>query len=359
MDRREFIQAGVAGAALAGVAPAAAEATNHVAAPAMLPTTPSVLRGAREIVLALPQAYDDVRTGAVAHVLGKEIEAAFPGRWRVALRRISTTGLEAVTAGDADLYLSCETQHATFHPAFVAFAGLTTGEHLSPFLHTAWLTVGGGQDLWDDLAAGFGVKAYQIGHSGISSGLAMRDLAIAQSVDFSELTIASRGLGLHIVAALGGRPLQLDDVELPAAFSQRAIDAAEPFLDAQILPAGGWMSPGFHAGGMALSLGLRASFWSSLGRDEQTMVSGIAAMQTAQALSEGAVRAAVERAARGTGGSQSERRPAARLEAAMRGASADAVSSLAGHDATARRIVDSYRAFRRLVTDAAGPQAET
>jgi hypothetical protein len=110
---------------------------------------------------------------------------------------------------------------------------------------------------------------------------------------------------------------------------------------------------------MALSLGLRASFWSSLGRDEQTMVSGIAAMQTAQALSEGAVRAAVERAARGTGGSQSERRPAARLEAAMRGASADAVSSLAGHDATARRIVDSYRAFRRLVTDAAGPQAET
>ena len=75
---------------------------------------------------------------------------------------------DAVSGGAADLYHAFEHYWQNRSRAFNFFAavpyGLTAGEM------SAWIYHGGGQELWDELSAGFNIKPFQVGNTGAQLG---------------------------------------------------------------------------------------------------------------------------------------------------------------------------------------------
>ena len=72
---------------------------------------------------------------------------------------------------EADLTYGGAGRHASLHPAFAFFAGLPFGQGLDAAAQHAWLAVGGGEMLWDELAAELGFKPLLAGHTGPSAGV--------------------------------------------------------------------------------------------------------------------------------------------------------------------------------------------
>jgi TRAP-type mannitol/chloroaromatic compound transport system substrate-binding protein len=347
MDRRDFLQmgtAGLAGAGLASVA-SAAMATPADAAPL---AAPAVVGQSHELVLAVPVALDGMALGGHAFALARQIEAASGGRYRVSLARIGVTGLEAVTTGAADLYLACEHQHVSWHPALVAYSALPGAEHLGAHEFDAWMRTGGGADLADAIGAETGAKILLAGHTGPGAGL-VSQTAIENVSDLEGRTVATRGLGRDVARMLGATPVVVDDDEIASALDSGAIIAAEPFLNNMPKVARRTMAQGFHPGGFALTLGLRSSLWAKLGPSDRAMLEGLAAGAFAQSAAEAMARRAMAAiAARARHSPDASAMPAA-LAAAIDDAAQQAVSQLADHGATSRRVVESLRAFRGLV----------
>lgn len=355
MDRREFLQSGTAGLAGAGLAATALPEAAAAATPAtdaLLPA-PAVARQPREFVLALPVALDGMAIGGQAFALARQIEAASAGRYRVSLTRIGVTGLEAVTTGDADFYLACEHQHTSWHPALVAYAALPGVEHLGAHEFDAWMRIGGGSDLADEIAGETGAKLLPAGHTGPGGGL-FSEAVIDGVADLQGRGIATRGLAVEVVRMIGATPVVLDDDEIASALRSGALAAAEPFLG-DMPPLAHWtMTQGFHPGGFALTLGLRTSLWAQLGPSDRAMLEGLAAGAFAQSSAEALARRAMARvAARDRRWPVASAMPAG-LRVAIDAAAQQAVSELGDHGSQSRRIVDSLRAFRGLLRGTTG-----
>ena len=148
MDRRDFLKVGGAAAVTAGGAGTAAQ------------SAPAILPGATELRLASPDLPDVPGFGPDR--LARRIELATGGRYRI-------TATSDATA--AELVFGSVNRHRDHHPAFAFFAGLPLGLGLDAARHQAWLAIGGGQMLWDDLAGRFGFKPLVAGHTGPSSGI--------------------------------------------------------------------------------------------------------------------------------------------------------------------------------------------
>ncbi len=101
-----------------------------------------------------------------AHRLAQRIAAMSDGRYRIDVVPGAGNGLAAVRAGEADLYHGSEHDHLDQHRALAYFAGLPGDRGIAARHLTAWMLVGGGQTLWDELAGDFGIKALLAGHSG-------------------------------------------------------------------------------------------------------------------------------------------------------------------------------------------------
>lgn len=348
MDRREFLQTCTAGLAGAGLATALTEAAAAAPSADAPISAPAVLRAPHELVLALPVAFDGMAIGGQAFALARQIETASGGRYRVSLARIGVTGLEAVTTGEADLYLACEHQHVSWHPALVAYSALPGAEHLGAHEFDAWMRVGGGAGLADEIAGETGARLLLAGHTGPGAGL-VSDTAIASVSDVQGRAVASRGLGRDVARMLGATPVVLNDGEIAAALSSGTIAAAEPLLGDVFPSARCAMAQCFHPGGFALTLGLRTSLWAKLGPSDRAMLEGVAAGAFAQSLAEALARRAMATVAAGHRRSPVASAMPAELRAAIDDAAQQAVSQLADHGATSRRIVESLRAFRSLV----------
>jgi len=217
MDRREFLKAtgAAAAAATAAGAQTAAAARESLAAPA-------VASGVKELRLAFPWPDGVAGPADQAHRLGQRLTAMSGGRYRIAFLPCADSGLAAVRAGDADLYYASEHDHLDAHPALAYFAGLPGERGIAARHLSAWMLVGGGQQLWDELAAELGVKAMLAGHTGgrpcfvASRRLsAMRELAGEKVVVSGLARDVVRGFGLepaalplsHVAAALAGGEL--------------------------------------------------------------------------------------------------------------------------------------------------------
>jgi TRAP-type mannitol/chloroaromatic compound transport system substrate-binding protein len=351
MDRREFLKTtGVAAAATTtagGAGSIAAAASAEAPAPGEI-ATPAIRLGGRELVLALPVSIDTLDIGAHAEGLARRLEAALGEDTRIAVARTIETGLEAVTTGIADLYFGLENQHATYHPAFHVAAGLPIGTHLGAGAQYAWLTTGSGRELFDELSAGFGIRAFAAGTTGPSGGLFAERL-IETADDLAGLRIACRGLAREVVAALGATPVAANEAELVGALAGRGLDAAEP-LTAPAAAVAHWaFQPGLTPGGYVLTLGMRASFHDRLGRSGQAIVEGIAGAAFAAASAEAVGRQAMLAEVARFGRWPVATAMPGRLEAALGAAAVAALERVGGHDPLAARMVDSHRAFRDAV----------
>ncbi len=354
MDRRDFLKSGsvlAAGVASGAGAATAAGIAASAAPTASAPTAPAIVSGAKELVVSAPLALDDPAFGSSAFRLARRLQDVTEGRFHVSVQRVDTGGIEAVTTGQSDVALGIANHDASYHPAFSVFAALPIGEHLDAVSFNAWYGVGGGAELADDLGRAFGVVTRLAGHSGAGAGLWSEKL-IERMDDLKSQTLAVSGLAAKLARAVGADAALLTTDEMRTGLKDGRVFAAEPTFH-PLEPLSHWsFGPGLVPGGTALVATIRKSFWDHLSSGERAVFEGVLAEENQRSLAESFARTALTAEV-----TRKRRLPialglGAGLVHDLEAAAHDVVSDLARTDATAQRIVDSHRAFRRLLTGA-------
>mgnify|MGYP000618848531 FL=1 len=98
--------------------------------------------------------------------------------------------------------------------------GLSTSEM------NAWLSRGGGQALWDEAYAPYGVKPLPAGNSGMQMG-GWFNREIESLDDLKGLKIRMPGLGGEVLSRLGATPVNLPGSEVFTSLQTGAIDASD------------------------------------------------------------------------------------------------------------------------------------
>jgi TRAP-type mannitol/chloroaromatic compound transport system substrate-binding protein len=223
--------------------------------------------------------------------------------------------------------------------------GLTPGEHV------AWVEAGGGQALWDQLYAPFGCKPFMGGNTGVCMGGWFRR-EIGSRADVSGVKIRSLGLGGEIYRRLGATPQTTPPAEILLSLQSGVLDAVEfvgPGTDIALglyRVAPFYYYPGFNkpnGTGEAL-VNLRA--WEGLDAELKSIVAHACAAEANFALAE-MERLNFEALAALTGQHRVQLRAFPNdLVAAARAMSRDVLGELAGRSEAARKVHDSYVAFR-------------
>lgn len=351
MDRREFLKS------TGGAAAAAAAATAGVAeAKEALQSGQDHPAGGRLLRLAMNWPDDGKGFGDSGRRLARRIEAATGSRYRIEIRETSKTGIEAIAAGEADLYHATEHQHVGLHPAFSYFAGLPSEQSLTAADLNSWLLAAHGQDLWDELAGRFGVKAFLAGHTGPVALWSKHPLENLSDVAGRKIQVM--GLAASAVRGIGAEPAALAAASLKPALASGEILAAEYGGIIAAMSAGlpeaaprAYATP-LTSRGTAMSLGMSRALWDSLPDADKAAFS-------AAAREEFDVTIAEERGHREPIGMALRARfgagPAAlgaELRDAMARVGGAVVAHAAGYDTLAGRINASYMAFGALATGA-------
>jgi TRAP-type mannitol/chloroaromatic compound transport system substrate-binding protein len=223
--------------------------------------------------------------------------------------------------------------------------GLTPGEHV------AWVEAGGGQALWDELYAPFGVKPFMAGNTGVCMGGWFRR-ELASLADLRGIKVRSLGLGGEIYRRLGATPQTTPPAEILSSLQSGVLDAAEfvgPGTDIALglyRVAPFYYYPGFNkpngTGECIVSLRL----WETLDAPTKAIVAHACAAEANFALSEmerlNAEALSVLTAQHGV----KLRRFPDDFVAAARRQSADVLGEIAARDAVSGRIHESYLTFR-------------
>lgn len=335
MDRRAFLITS-GGAAVAAASSPGAWAEHAAPLPALK---------ADATVLRLAMAWPDTPQGPADSVrrLARRIAVMMDGR----------LGIEIVpgAASDADVLAGTAHDLAHHHPAFAYFAGLPGAAGLPAHDLAQWLSVGGGQMLWDDLAGAQGWVPLLAGHSGEAPPLWSQRPVTALS-DLTGARLAVPGLGADVARALGAEPVALAPDDIASALSVGRVDAAECGGLLMSL-AGGLMRAGGHATGdgvnrhgTASALFVRHAAWERLSTADRAILAAAAAEAFQLSVAEARVHARIARQAlEGAFGVRFAPWPADIADAIARLAEAT-VAHVAAHDDVAARIDHSYMAFR-------------
>lgn len=297
--------------------------------------------------------------GVTAERLAKRIAAMSGGRLTVTVHAAGEIVgglqvLDAVSEGVAEMGHTASFYWQGKHPATAWFTTLPFG--LTPVEHMAWIYEGGGQALWDELYAGFGVKPFMAGNPGFNmGGWFKRPVASLEDVRGLKLRVA--GLGGEIFRRLGATAVTLAVPEILPALQAGTVDGVEflgPWSD---LGTGFYkVAPFYHYPGFNKPNGTGEAIvalkaWQSLPDDLMLIVANAAAAENAVSLAEAELQNARALAAlTGEHGVKLVRFPDD-LVAAAREAAADLLADIARRDDIARRIAESYEAMRTGAVD--------
>ena len=132
--------------------------------------------------------------------------------------------LDAVGGGVAELGHTASFYWQGKQPAAAFYTTVPFG--LTPPEHVAWVDAGGGQALWDELYAPFGVKPFMAGNTGVCMGGWFRR-EVKGLDDLKGLKIRSLGLGGEVFRRLGATPQTTPVAEMMASLQSGVLDAAE------------------------------------------------------------------------------------------------------------------------------------
>jgi TRAP-type mannitol/chloroaromatic compound transport system substrate-binding protein len=223
--------------------------------------------------------------------------------------------------------------------------GLTPGEHV------AWIDAGGGQALWDELYAPFGVKPFMGGNTGVCMGGWFRR-EIKGLSDLGGTKIRSLGLGGEVYRRLGATPQTTPPAEILTSLQSGVIDAVEfvgPGTDIalglyRVTPF--YYYPGFNKPNGTGECIVSLNAWNALDAELKAVVSHACAVEANFALAE-MERLNTEALAALTGQHNVQLRGFPKdLISAARTTSRDVLGELAGRSAAARKVHDSYLTFR-------------
>lgn len=272
MKRRSFVK----GAGI--VAAAGTAAATGLAAPA-------IAQGKIEWNMVMPWPKGTPGVGVNAERFAQRVIAMSGGR--INIRTFGAGELvppfesfDAVQSGSADIMHGTPYFWVGKSKAFNYFTTLPFG--LNAVEMPAWLTYGGGQDLWDEVYADFGLKPFYAGSSGVQAGGWFKT-EINSLDDLQGLKIRIAGLGGEVMRRIGAVVVLLPPGEILPSMQSGAIDAAEwigPWNDVAFglqKVAKYYYVPAFHEPGPGLEVTVNKAKFDALPADLQAIVQAAAA----------------------------------------------------------------------------------
>lgn len=255
---------------------------------------PAIAQGVRELkmVTIWPKTLPGLQSGAER--VAQSITTLSAGRLQVKVFGAgqlvgAMESFDAVASGVADFYHGSEITWAGKSTTFSYFCNVPFG--LTAAEINAWVYFGGGQALWDELSAGFGLKAFLCGNTGAQMG-GWFTKELTSSEAFKGLRYRMPGPGGEVLQRLGAVVVTLPAGEIIPSLQSGAIDASEfvgPWLDMALglhKAAKYYYYPGFHEPGAAISLAVSKKLWDSLGSTERSIIESAAAAENDRSLAE-------------------------------------------------------------------------
>jgi len=273
MQRREILKKGLVG--LGGAA-----AATTIAAPAIAKERVEIA-----MVSTWPRDFPGLGTGAqrFAQRLNDMSDGRIQVTYYAANERVKAfDSFDEVASGNAQMYHSAEYYWKGKHPGWAYFTAVPFG--LTYTEMNAWIRFGGGQELWDELGAGYGLKGLMCGNTGVQMGGWFRK-EINSVDDLKGLKMRMPGLGGDVLAKLGGSPVSLPGGQIYENLISGAIDATEwvgPWNDELMKfyeAAKYYYYPGMHEPGAMLSCGMNKTWWDGLSKADQVMIEAAASME--------------------------------------------------------------------------------
>ncbi|EKV32213.1 TRAP transporter solute receptor [Caenispirillum salinarum AK4] len=280
MKRRDFLT----GAAVAGVA---ATGAGTLAAPAYA-------QGKQEWKLVTTWPRNAPGVGVNAQRFADYVTAMSDGRLSV---RLFSAGelvppLEALDAVQSD---TAQMAHSTPYywvgktPTLNFFSTIPFG--LMAWELSGWLYFGGGQELWDEVYAPFGVKPFYAGNSGVQAGGWFKK-EINTLDDIKGLKMRIAGLGGEAMRRLGAAVTLTPPGEIMPSLMSGAVDAAEwvsPWLDISFglqKAAKYYYMPAFHEPGPALEVTVNKERYDALDDDLKAIIQRAAQASAGESLAD-------------------------------------------------------------------------
>jgi TRAP-type mannitol/chloroaromatic compound transport system substrate-binding protein len=283
MNRRDFLAGAATGAVVAGgvaYATARRPAPIEAGTPASPGAAPAVAREAHEwkMVTAWPKNFPGA--GTAAQFLADRIGEMSGGRLRVKLFAAGEMVpafecFDAVREGTADCSHDAAYYWIAKNKSIPFFCAVPGG--LSVIEHNAWILYDGGQALWDELYAGFGLRAFMAGNTGTQMG-GWFQKEINSLDDFRGLKIRIPGLAAEVLNRIGATAVNMPAGEIMPALQSGVIDAAEwvgPWVDLTLgfyKVAKYYYGPGFHEGSTASELLINEARWQKLSSELRAIV---------------------------------------------------------------------------------------
>ena len=257
--------------------------------------------------------------------------------------------LDAVGNGVAEIGHTASFYWQGKMPAAAFFTTVPFG--LTPGEHVAWIDAGGGQALWDELYAPFGVKPFMGGNTGVCMGGWFRR-EVNSLADVRGLKLRTLGLGGEVYRRLGATPQTTPPAEILVSLQSGVIDGAEfvgPGTDIALglyRVAPFYYYPGFNKPNGTGECIVSLKVWNALSDDLKAIIAHACATEANYALAEmerlnaQALAALVD---------EHKVRLAAfpgDLIAAARKQAGDVLGELAGKSAITGKVHESYAAFR-------------
>ena len=279
MKRRDLLKGGVAAALATGAATVAA---------------PAIAANRIEITMVSTWPRDFPGLGTGAQRFAERLTAMTDGRIKVnyfaAGERVKAfDSFDEVASGNAQMYHAADYYWKGKHPGWAYFTAVPFGMTYTEI--NAWMRWGGGQELWDELAADAGLKCMPCGNTGVQMGGWFRK-EMRSASDFKGLKMRMPGLGGDVIAKLGASPVSLPGGQIYENLVSGAIDATEwvgPWNDSFMKfyeAAKYYYYPGMHEPAAQLSLGINKKFWDSLSKSDQLIVAAAAETENSVMMSE-------------------------------------------------------------------------
>jgi TRAP-type mannitol/chloroaromatic compound transport system substrate-binding protein len=343
MERRNFLK----GAAIAGVATAGAAASS-------LPR-PAISQGREEwrMVTTWPKNFPGLGTGAER--VAQRITTMSEGRLTVKVYAAGELvppfeSFDAVSQGTADMAHSAAYYWQGKAKALNFFTAVPFG--LTPAEHDAWIMYGGGQELWDEVYAGFNLKGFNAGNTGTQMAGWFRN-EINSLEDLKGLKFRTAGLGGEVMRKLGVAVTTLPGGEIFPALQAGTIDAAEwvgPWNDLAFgfyRIAKNYYWPSVTEPSAALELSVNKQKWDALPADLKAIIEAATQAEMYQVSAEfnNNNQAALDTLINEHGVKLHKFSDEILTE--MGHASGEVMRELADSDPAARKVWESYVAFRR------------
>ena len=296
MQRRDFlIGAGVGAAVGAGaVAVLKPKSKPEIVEAAKDLKSPAVSKGIKKMAVVSTWPRDFPGLGTGAQRVAKRINDMTDGRISVeyfaAKERVGAfDSFDEVASGKSQAYHAADYYWKGKHLGWAYFTAVPFG--LSYTEMNAWIRYGGGQQLWDELAAEFGLKCVMSGNTGCQMG-GWFNKEINSAEDLKGLKMRIPGLGGDVMAKLGASPVSLPGGQIYENLVSGAIDATEwvgPWNDSFMKfyeAAKYYYYPGMHEPGSMLALGMNKKWWDSLPKSDQLIIEGCAAWENDEMMAE-------------------------------------------------------------------------